>query len=317
MSIFIDRFIEKIKEKKSHVVVGLDPDHNNLPSQFKKSSFDSLADISEAIFEFNRRIIDAVCDLVPAIKPQIAFYERYGVDGINAFIKTINYGKQKDLIVIGDAKRNDIGSTATAYSEGHIGRVDVSGEKIPVFDVDAITLNPYLGSDGIMPFVKDVQDYQKGIFVLVKTSNKSSMELQDLDVTDNGQSLKLYEVVAKKVHEWGKNIIGNYGYSSVGAVVGATFPKVFKTLRNLMPDNYFLVPGYGAQGATAGDVVNSFNKDGFGALINASRSIIFAYKHSNEFDDHQFAEAAREAVIKMNKEINESLQKNNILNWNL
>ncbi len=317
MGAFIDNFIEKIKEKKSHVVVGLDPDYDNIPEHLKKNETYSLADISEVIFEFNSKIIDAVSDLVAAIKPQIAFYERYGIDGINAFVKTVSYGKQKGLIVIEDAKRNDIGSTAIAYSEGHIGRIDISGRRIPVFDVDAITLNPYLGSDGIMPFVKDAQDFQKGIFVLVKTSNKSSVEIQDIKVIDNGNQHKLYEVVARKVNEWGKSIIGKYGYSSVGAVVAATFPEDTKILRNLMPNTYFLVPGYGAQGATAGDVVNSFNKDGFGALINASRSIIFAYKHSNEFNDNQFAEAAREAVIKMNKEINESLQKNNLLNWNL
>jgi orotidine-5'-phosphate decarboxylase len=317
MGIFIDRLIEKIKEKKSHVVVGLDPDYESIPAHLKKGPPDSLAGISDTIFEFNSKIIDAVCDLTPAIKPQIAYYERYGIDGINAFIKTVQYGKQKDLIVIEDAKKNDIGPTATAYSEGHIGRVDISGEKVPVFDVDAITVNPYLGSDGIMPFVKDAQDFGKGIFVLVKTSNKSSVEFQDIAVIDNGQTLKLCEVVAKKVHEWGKDVIGKYGYSSVGAVVGATFPEDTKTLRNLMPNTYFLVPGYGAQGATAKDVIGSFNKGGFGAVINASRSINFAYKHSNKYNDHQFAEASREAVINMNREINESLQKEGMLNWNL
>lgn len=317
MDIFIDNLIKKIQGKKSHVVVGLDPDYNNLPRQLKKNTTNSLADICEAIFEFNSKIIDAVYNLVPAIKPQIAFYERYGIDGINAFIKTINYGKQKGLIIIEDAKRNDIGSTATAYSEGHIGRVEVSGQKMPVFDVDAITVNPYLGSDGILPFVKDVQNYQKGIFVLVKTSNKSSVEFQDIKVIDNEQPYMLYEIVAKKVFGWGKAVIGKYGYSSVGAVVGATFPKDTKILRNLMPNTYFLVPGYGKQGGTAADVINSFNKDGFGALISASRSINFAYKYNSKFNDYHFAEAAREAVVRMNKEINESLKKNNLLNWNL
>ncbi len=316
MGKFIDNLIDKIKEKKSHVVVGLDPDLNHVPWHLIKS-ISSLTDICEAIFEFNSKIIDAVYDLVPAIKPQIAFYERYGVDGINAFIKTINYGKQKGLIVIEDAKRNDIGSTATAYSEGHIGRVDILDQKIPVFDVDAITVNPYLGSDGILPFVNDVQNYQKGIFVLVKTSNKSSVEFQDIRVIDNEQPCRLYEVIAKKVHEWGKAVIGEYGYSSVGAVVGATFPNDTKILRNLMPNTYFLVPGYGKQGGTATDVINSFNKDGFGALISASRSINFAYKYDSKFNDYHFAEAAREAVIKMNKEINESLKRKSLLNWDL
>ena len=314
---FIDNLIEKIKEKKSHVVVGLDPDYGNLPKHLKKNTANNLTDISEAIFEFNKKIIDAVYGLVPAIKPQIAFYERYGIDGINAFIKTVKYGKEKGLIVIEDAKRNDIGSTAIAYSEGHIGRVEISGQKIPVFDVDAITINPYLGSDGVLPFIDDVQHYKKGIFVLVKTSNNSSVELQDIKVTHNGETYKLYEVVAKLVHEWGKTVIGKYGYSSVGAVVGATFPKDAEILRKLMPNTYFLVPGYGAQGGRAEDVVSSFRKDGFGALISASRSINFAYKYNNKFNEQQFADASREAVITMNKEINESLRKNNLLNWHL
>lgn len=317
MGVFIDNLIGKIKEKQSHIVVGLDPDYDKIPTHLKKNATDDLAGISEVIFAFNSRIIDAVSDLVPAIKPQIAFFERYGIEGLKAFVKTVEYGKQKGLIVIEDAKRNDIGSTAIAYSEGHLGRIDISGKKIPVFDVDAITLNPYLGSDGILPFVKDAQDFQKGMFILVKTSNKSSVEFQDIEVIDGGQQQKLFEVVARKVHEWGKAIIGKSGYSSVGAVVGATFPEDTKILRGLMPNAYFLVPGYGAQGGTANDIINSFNQDGFGALINASRSINYAYKNSSKFDEHQFAEAARDAVINMNKEINGSLQKNNLLNWNL
>lgn len=314
---FIDNLIKKIIQKRSHIVVGLDPDYNNLPNYLKKNTQKKLKDICEVIIEFNCKIIDAVYDLVPAIKPQIAFYERYGIDGIKAFLKTVNYGKGKGLIIIEDAKKNDIGSTAVAYSEGHIGRVEISGQKMPIFDVDAITINPYLGSDGVLPFVRDVQSYQKGIFILVKTSNNSSVELQDIDVIHKGQTCKLYEIVAKLVHEWGKTVIGNYGYSSVGAVVGATFPKDAKILRKLMPNTYFLVPGYGAQGGKAEDIVCSFNNDGFGALISASRSINFAYKNSNKFSESQFADAAREAVIKMNNDINGGLQKASLLNWNL
>ncbi|MFQ5454865.1 MAG: orotidine-5'-phosphate decarboxylase [Nitrospirota bacterium] len=316
MKKFIDRLIDKIKEKKSHVVVGLDPDYDNLPKPLKDIA-NNLAGIGEAIFEFNRNIIDMVYDLVPAIKPQIAFYERYGIEGIMSFLKTVQYGKEKGLIVIEDAKRNDIGSTATAYSDGHIGRINVFNQKIPIFDVDAITINPYLGSDGILPFIKDVQNYQKGIFVLVKTSNNSSVEIQDINVILNEQTYKLYEVIAKLVNKWGENNIGIYGYSSIGAVVGATFPTVAKVLRKIMSNTYFLVPGYGAQGGTARDIIESFNKDGFGSLINASRSINFAYKHNRKFNDYQFADAAREAVIKMNKEINNELEKNNLLNWQL
>ncbi len=315
MITFIDNLINKIKFKKSHAVVGLDPDFNNFPAYFKNNAY-SLTEIGEAILEFNIKIIDAICDLVPAIKPQIAFYERYGLDGINAFVKTVNYGKKKGLIVIEDAKRNDIGSTATAYSEGHIGRVEINGKSVPVFDVDAITVNPYLGSDGIVPFLQDVKNYGKGIFVLVKTSNKSSIELQDIKINDeDGKTYKLYEVVAKLVDNWGKTVKGKSGYSSVGAVVGATFPTDARILRKLMPKTYFLVPGFGIQGGKAEDVISSFNEDGLGALINASRSVIYAYQFDEKFNEVQFADAARDAVLKMNKEINQELKKRQLLIW--
>ena len=313
---FIDNLIEKIKSKKSHVVVGLDPDYNKLPSYLLKNA-KSLEDISNSIFEFNSKIIESIYDIVPAIKPQIAFYERLGTAGINVFMKTIKLGKEKGLIVIEDAKRNDIGSTAVAYSEGHLGRIRISDKQFPAFDVDAITVNAYLGSDGIIPFTKDVHSYHKGIFVLVKTSNKTSTELQDITVMYNDKkTYKLYEIVAKLVHKWGKDYIGTYGYSSIGAVVGATFPNDAKILRKLMPHTYFLVPGYGAQGGKAEDIIHSFNKDGLGALISASRSIIFAYQKDNRFKEKHFAEAARAAVIKMNSDINETLKRNDLLIWN-
>lgn len=316
MKTFIDNLIIKVKEKKSHVVVGLDPDFNNLPQALKMKS-GNLRLIGEAITEFNVKIIDAVYDIVPAIKPQIAFYERYGIDGIQAFLNTVEYGKKRGLIVIEDAKRNDIGSTATAYSDGHIGRTDVCNKKLAIFDVDAITINPYLGSDGILPFITDVQLYNKGVFILVKTSNPSSVEFQDITVIHKNREKKLYEVIAKFVHEWGKTSIGSMGYSSVGAVVGATFPQDAKNLRKLMPNNYFLVPGYGAQGGKAADIVSSFNKDGFGALISASRSINFAYKQNNSFTEKQYGEAARAAVIAMNNDINSALMKKRLLTWTL
>ncbi|MCL4477407.1 MAG: orotidine-5'-phosphate decarboxylase [Nitrospirae bacterium] len=312
---FSDYLIANIIKKKSHVIVGLDPDYDNLPESIKGATPLSIKGICMAITEFNCRLIDAIYDLVPAIKPQIAFYERYGIEGIRAFIKTVKYGKKKGLIVIEDAKRNDIGSTAKAYSDGHIGKVRVDSHDASIFDVDAMTVNPYLGSDGILPFLDDVKTYSKGIFILVKTSNPSSVDLQDIKVRYEGQKARLYEVVAKLVNRWGSNTIGSFGYSSVGAVVGATFPRDARKLRKLMPKAYFLVPGYGAQGGKASDVINCFNKDGCGALIAASRSINYAYRHDKRFKDSQFAEAAREAVIGMNTEINNELRKNKLLNW--
>jgi orotidine-5'-phosphate decarboxylase len=314
---FADRLIEKIQLKKSHVVVGLDPDYDNLPTCMKKETDRTLKAISKVIEEFNLKLIDAIYDLVPAIKPQIAFYERYGIEGLKAFIKTVDYGKKKGLIVIEDAKRNDIGSTAAAYSDGHIGKVKLGKRNVPIFDVDAITVNPYLGADGVLPFLNDIKSYSKGIFILVKTSNPSSIELQDIKITYKKKERKLYEIVAMLVSKWGNEIIGNFGYSSVGAVVGATFPRDAKILRRLMPKTYFLVPGYGAQGGKASDIVHCFNEDGLGALIAASRSINYAFKNDRRFRDSEFAEAAREAVLKMNSEINRELQKVNLLNWQI
>jgi len=313
---FADILIGQIRTKKSHVVVGLDPDFESFPNSIKSiAAGKSVRNISSAIAEFNIRLIDATHDLIPAIKPQIAFYERYGIEGIKAFVKTVKYAKKKGLIVIEDAKRNDIGSTAAAYSEGHIGKVKISARNVAVFDVDAITVNPYLGADGIFPFISDIKRYGKGIFVLVKTSNPSSVDLQDLTVVHNDSRKKLCEIVAKLVDEWGKNAIGNSGYSSIGAVVGATFPNDAKVLRELMPKSYFLVPGYGAQGGRASDIVTCFNNDGYGALIAASRSINYAFKYDNRFSDGQFADAAREAVKKMNREINDELQKHGLMHW--
>ncbi|MBI4679868.1 MAG: orotidine-5'-phosphate decarboxylase [Nitrospirae bacterium] len=315
MKLFIDRLIDQINIKKSHVIVGLDPVYDNFPQSIRKESVISLKEIGNAIIKFNTELIYAIHDLVPAIKPQVAFYERYGIEGLKAFTKTVDYGKKKGLIVIEDAKRNDIGSTATAYSDGHIGKIKIFNQTKSVFDLDAITVNPYLGSDGIMPFINDIQRYQKGIFVLVKTSNPSSVELQDIKVLYKRKTYRLYEVVSKLVNEWGQKCIGKYGYSSVGAVVGATFPGDSKKLRKIMPHTYFLVPGYGAQGGGASDVINCFNNDGYGALIAASRSINYAFKNDKKFKDKDFADAAREAVIKMNKDINNELKKKKLLNW--
>ncbi|MCG6550741.1 MAG: orotidine-5'-phosphate decarboxylase [Candidatus Magnetominusculus sp. LBB02] len=311
---FVDKLIKLIKQKKSHVVVGLDPVYEELPVTIRKDSDSSLKDVSEAIIYFNKNLIDAICDHVPAIKPQIAFYERYGIEGLSAFIETVRYGREKGLMVIGDAKRNDIGTTAAAYSSAYIGTVKINDYEFKPFNVDAITVNHYLGSDGVNPFIEDAKLHGNGIFILVKTSNPSSYEIQDLTVTYREKGIKLYAAIAEMVNKWGEKVIGTEGYSSIGAVVGATFPQEASLLRKIMPKAYFLVPGYGAQGGKASDIINFFNKDGFGAIIAASRSIDYAYKNKG-FEDKDFADAARDAVIRMNQEINEELKENNLLKW--
>lgn len=311
---FVDRLIQRIKAKKSHVVVGLDPVYDSLPSTIINKIGSSPRNIGKGIFEFNKGIIDAVSDLVPAVKPQIAFYERYGLGGIKAFLRTVHYAQKKGLIVIADVKRGDIGSTAVAYSDAYLGQVTAGNRTFKVFSADALTVNPYVGTDGIMPFIKDAKNFAKGIFVLVKTSNPSSVELQDLVVQSGGYERKLYETVALLVDKWGQDIIGESNYSSVGAVVGATYPQDAQRLRSLMPRAYFLVPGYGAQGGTASDVVHCFNEDGLGAVINASRSINYAFREGG-FGDENFGRAAREAVIRMNYEINEELKTKRVLPW--
>jgi orotidine-5'-phosphate decarboxylase len=312
---FADRMVAQISKKRSHVVVGLDPVYENLPTVICRRYPRTLAGVGRAIVDFNCRIIDSVYDLVPAIKPQIAFYERYGIEGIRAFLETVAHGKKKGLIVIEDAKRNDIGSTAAAYSQGHIGQVTIAGRSYSPFGVDALTVNAYLGSDGVWPFVDDAVANGRGIFVLVKTSNPTSVEIQDVTAFAGGRRMKLYEVVARLVNQWGKRALGACGYSSVGAVVGATFPAEATKLRKLMPRTYFLVPGYGAQGGTAADVVGCFNKDGLGALISASRSVIYAYKRAPGLAEEHFADAARAAVVKMNEDINGALRHSRKLHW--
>ena len=309
---FIDRLIESIQEKDNPTVVGLDPKMEYIPAFIKDKAFKefgiNLKGCAEAIIEFNKMIIDSIYDLVPAVKPQLAYYEMYGVDGIYAFDETCKYAKSKGLIIIADGKRNDIGTTAEAYSNAFLGITEIDKQiKQKAFDVDALTVNPYLGEDGIKPFINDCINNEKGIFVLVKTSNKSSGQLQDL-VTQNCKSI--YEIMAGYVHEWGKPVIGKYGYSSVGAVVGATYPNQAKLLRSIMKKAYILVPGYGAQGGTARDCVNSFQKDRLGAIVNASRSVMCAYKSDiwkNEYTEQKFAEASRAEVIRMKDDLNSAL----------
>jgi len=256
----IDRLIDRIKELKAPVVVGLDPTVDMLDKKPKN--------IPEAFFEFNCRIIDQVYDLVPAVKPQIAMYERYGVEGLKAYVQTAEYAQSRGLIVIGDIKRNDIGSTA----EGYAAHIDGN-----LWHEDAVTLNPYLGVDSIMPFLKICEEQDKGIIILVKTSNPSSVDLQDQKL-ENGKLV--YEHVGDLVSEWGfdKKLIGKHGYSKVCAVVGATFPEQGRALRKRMPHTFFLVPGYGAQGGSGKDLKGFFDKNGLGCIVNSSRGITAAWK---------------------------------------
>jgi orotidine-5'-phosphate decarboxylase len=300
-----DQLVKQIKEKESPIVVGLDPQYEQLPNLIREISEkkwgETLEAVGDAIFEFNKGIIDAIYDIVPAVKPQIAYYEQYGIPGLIAYQKTCTYAKEKGLIVIGDIKRSDIGSTSEAYARAHIGKTAVGSQNFEAFPADLVTINPYMGTDTILPFLQKIEAYEKGIFVLVKTSNPSSKEIQDQCIGN----IPLYEKVAECVNDWGKDSIGSSGYSAVGAVVGATYPEEMKKLRAIMPNAYFLVPGYGAQGATASDIVHAFNEDGLGAVINSSRGIIYAYqKLSLPYQD-----AARQSTLAMKKDITEALRK--------
>ena len=300
----IEKLVERIKKLEAPIVVGLDPTLNFVPKFILDKAInekgETLEAAADAIFEFNKKIVDAVYDLIPAVKPQIAMYEQFGIPGLMAFKKTIDYCHEKGLLVIGDAKRGDIGSTSTAYAIGHIGKVKVGSTEIAPFDEDFLTINPYMGSDSVVPFVEECKKYDKGLFILVKTSNPSSGEFQDQKVGKKA----VYELVGKKVDEWGAELIKN-GYSDVGAVVGATYPEMGEVLREIMPKAYILVPGYGAQGGTAAELKPFFNKDGLGAIVNSSRGIIAAYKQEKyaEYGAEGFAEAARAAVIDMKNDI--------------
>ena len=303
---FIDKLIKSIKEKKSSVVVGLDPRLEQIPDEIKSKYLNKYGEttlaVSKAFLEFNKGIIDNIYDIVPAVKPQIAFYEMYGINGLIAYEETCRYAKDKGLLVIGDVKRGDIGSTSRAYSKAFIGETVIGDTCLNSFYSDCITINPYLGDDCLREFIVDVDRHNKGIFVLVKTSNPSSSQVQDL-ICDNRP---IYEHVASMINNWSKDRIGEYGYSSVGAVIGATYPSMLKSLRELMPHTYFLVPGYGAQGGSAEDIRHSFNKDGLGALINSSRGIIFAYNNP-KYSDLDYGEAARRATLEMKEDINRIL----------
>ncbi len=306
----INRLCEKIKELKAPVVVGLDPMLSYVPEQVQKKSFaeygETLEGAADAIWQFNKEIVDSICDLIPAVKPQSAMYEQFGVPGVAAYKKTVDYCHEKGLIVIGDVKRGDIGSTSAAYAAGHLGKVQVGGKKLSVFDEDFATVNPYLGTDGIKPFADVCREEHKGLFILVKTSNPSSGEFQDRLIDGR----PLYEWVGEKVAQWGADCMGD-SYSYIGAVVGATYPEMGKVLRKLMPKSFILVPGYGAQGGKAEDLVHYFNEDGLGAIVNSSRGIIAAYKKEayEKFGPEHFGEAARQATLDMIVDIGGALER--------
>lgn len=305
----INKLVDKIKKTNAPVVVGLDPMLKYIPEHIKKAAFsqygETLEGAAEAVWQFNKAIVDCIYDIVPAVKPQVAMYEQFGVPGMSAFKKTVDYCKQKDLVVIGDVKRGDIGSTSEAYAVAHLGKVTVGNTKISAFDEDFATVNPYLGSDGINPFLKVCQEEKKGIFILVKTSNPSSGEFQDRIIDGR----PLYEWVGEKVNEWASQCMGDQ-YSYVGAVVGATYPEMGKILRKVMPKSYILVPGYGAQGGKAENLVHFFNQDGLGAIVNSSRGIIAAYtkEEYSRFGETGFADASRQAAIDMINDINSALK---------
>ena len=302
----INKLVAEIKKKDAPVVVGLDPMLGYVPEHLTKKAFEefgeTLEGAAEAIWQYNKGIVDAVYHLMPAVKPQLAMYEQFGIPGMMAFKKTVDYCKEKGLVVIGDIKRGDIGSTSTAYAVGHLGKVTVGSRQYYGFDEDFVTVNPYLGSDGVNPFIDVCKEEKKGIFVLVKTSNPSSGEFQDRLIDGR----PLYELVGEKVAEWGSQCMGD-DYSYVGCVVGATYPEMGKILRKIMPKTYILVPGYGAQGGKASDLAPYFNKDGLGAIVNSSRGIICAYKQEKyaKFGAENYAEASRQAVIDMIQDINE------------
>ena len=304
----ISQLIEKIQKTKAPICVGLDPMLSYVPEHIVKRAFDAygetLEGAAEAIWQYNKEIIDNTYDLIPAVKPQIAMYEQFGIEGLVVYKKTVDYCHEKGLVVIGDAKRGDIGSTSAAYATGHLGKVQVGSKSYSGFDTDILTVNPYLGADGVKPFVEVCNTNDRGIFVLVKTSNPSSGEFQDRLIDGR----PLYELVAEKVVEWG-NMSMDGAYSNVGAVVGATYPEMSKILRKLMPHTYFLVPGYGAQGGTAADLKHCFNEDGLGAIVNSSRGIIAAYRQEKykQFGPEHFAEESRQAVMDMVADINSVL----------
>lgn len=308
MKSFADRLIEVLGERDSPVAVGLDPQLKWLPQEIKDMAFrrhgKGLKGASQAILEFNQRIIDTISPYVGVVKLQIAFYEALGHWGLDAYSKTIGYAQKKGLMVIGDIKRGDVEHTAEAYAQAHLGEMEIDGSFVYPYSVDAVTLNPYLGGDSVAPFLKRAERYGKGLFILVKSTNPSSRDFQDLRC--GGE--RLCERVARKVNQWGMALVGKHGYSAVGAVVGANSPSLAKRLRLLMPRAFFLVPGYGAQGAGPEGLYPYFNRDGSGAIISSSRAIIFAYRNPpwrRRYGMRNWEAAVREALLRMRSEVAE------------
>lgn len=298
----LDRLIERIEQTQNPTVAGLDPKLDYVPEYIKRKCFEkhgeTLKGAARALFMFNKALIDALCDIVPAVKPQAAYYEMYGVQGMKTLYKTQEYARSKGMYVITDAKRNDIGTTMEAYATAHLGKVRVGGEEYEPFLGDALTVNGYLGSDGIKPLLSICKENDKGIFVLAKTSNPSSGELQDKTV----DGVPIYELMGKMCENWGKELPGVYGYSGVGIVAGATYPEQIKRLREILPHTFFLIPGYGAQGASAKDISAAFDSNGLGGIVNSSRGIMCAYQ-KEKCGEREFAEAARREAIRMRDEI--------------
>lgn len=303
----MDQLIKKIKETNNPTVIGLDPRYEMLPKCVTNKYSQDLEGVAQAIIEFNKALIDNTCDIIPAIKPQIAFYEMYGIPGMEAFKETCRYAKEKGMVVIADIKRGDIGSTAAGYSNAFLGRTTIGEKEEAIYDVDFVTVNPYMGTDCVKPFIEDCKKYDKGIFVLIKTSNPSSGELQDLKL-ENGK--EVYAQVTNLVEKWGEELRGENGYSSVAAVVGATYPEQLEQIRKVAPHTYFLIPGYGAQGGKANDIALGFDNNGLGGIVNASRSLMCAYKSDrwkDQFVEEDYAKATRAEALRMKDELNQAI----------
>lgn len=303
----IDKLIEKIKETNNPTVMGLDPRFEMLPKCVTKKYPLTLEGVSAAIVEYNKALIDSTYDIIPAIKPQIAFYEMFGIPGMQAFKETCSYAKEKGMIVIADIKRGDIGSTAQGYSNAYLGKTKIGDIEKSIYDIDFVTVNPYMGTDCVKPFIDDCKKYDKGLFILVKTSNPSSGELQDLKL-ENGE--EVYKRVSNLVEDWGADLRGENGYSSIAAVVGATYPKQLQELRILAPHTFFLIPGYGAQGGKPEDIALGFDENRLGGIVNASRSLMCAFKSDrwkDEFKEEDYAKATRAEAIRMKDELNSVL----------
>ena len=298
----MDELIEKIKETQNPTVMGLDPRYEMIPEVIRNKYPQTLEGVAKSIVEFNKKLIDAIYDIIPAVKPQIAFYEMYGLEGMKAFEETCKYAKQKGMLVIADIKRGDIGTTAKAYSNAFLGKTKIGDKEESIFNVDFVTLNPYMGLDSVKPFIEDCVTYNKGVFILAKTSNPSSGDLQDVKLQEGEE---VYIKVAKLIKEWGKDLIGENGYSSVAAVVGATYPDQLEEIRKVAPNTFFLIPGYGAQGGKAEDIALAFDKNGLGGIVNSSRGLMCAYKSEiwkDKYSEEEFDKATRAEVIRMREE---------------